>query len=92
MKRTDSDMSSFLADDEKKRVTYSPKPAVTTTPTPAPAVTAPAPSVKDEVPAALQRKTADYTPQTPCTPQEQRVGAPVVAVDKSFLDLPPVGD
>ena len=71
-------MYSFLDDDEKKSVTYSPKPAVTTTPTPAPAVTAPAPSVKDEVPAALQRKTADYTPQTPWTPKEQRVEAPVV--------------
>lgn len=92
MKRTESDMYSFLDDDEKKSVTYSPKTAVTTTPTPAPAVTAPAPSVKDEVPAALQRKTADYTPQTPWTPKEQRVEAPVVEEEKPSLDIPPVSD
>lgn len=92
MKRTESDMYSFLDDDEKKSVTYSPKTAVTTTPTPAPAVTAPAPAVKDEVPAALQRKTADYTPQTPWTPKEQRVEAPVVEEEKPSLDIPPVSD
>lgn len=92
MKRTESDMYSFLDDDEKKIVTYPPKPAVTTTPTPAPAVTAPAPTVKDEVPAALQRKTADYTPQTPWTPKEQRVEAPVVEDEKPSLDIPPVSD
>lgn len=85
-------MYSFLDDDEKKIVTYPPKPAVTTTPTPAPAVTAPAPTVKDEVPAALQRKTADYTPQTPWTPKEQRVEAPVVEEEKPSLDIPPVSD
>lgn len=85
-------MYSFLDDDEKKSVTYSPKTAVTTTPTPAPAVTAPAPAVKDEVPAALQRKTADYTPQTPWTPKEQRVEAPVVEEEKPSLDIPPVSD
>lgn len=86
-------MYSFLLDDdEKKIVTYPPKPAVTTTPTPAPAVTAPAPTVKDEVPAALQRKTADYTPQTPWTPKEQRVEAPVVEDEKPSLDIPPVSD
>lgn len=92
MKRTESDMYSFLDDDEKKSVTYPPKPAVATTPTPAPAVTAPAPAVKDEVPAALQRKTADYTPQTPWTPKEQRVEAPVVEEEKPSLDIPPVSD
>lgn len=92
MKRTESDMYSFLDDDEKKIVTYPPKPAVTTTPTPAPAVTAPAPTVKDEVPAALQRKTADYTPQTPWTPKEQRVEAPVVEEEKPSLDIPSVSD
>lgn len=86
-------MYSFLLDDdEKKSVTYPPKPAVATTPTPAPAVTAPAPAVKDEVPAALQRKTADYTPQTPWTPKEQRVEAPVVEEEKPSLDIPPVSD
>lgn len=85
-------MYSFLDDDEKKSVTYPPKPAVTTTPTPAPAVTAPAPAVKDEVPAALQRKTADYTPQTPWTPKEQRVEAPVAEDEKPSLDIPPVSD
>lgn len=90
MKRTESDMYSFLDDDEKKSVTYPPKPAVTTTPTPAPAVTTPA--VKDEVPAALQRKTADYTPQTPWTPHEQRVEAPVAEEEKPSLDIPPVSD
>lgn len=92
MKRTESDLYSFLDDDEKKSVTYPPKPAVATTPTPAPAVTAPAPAVRDEVPAALQRKTADYTPQTPWTPKEQRVEAPVVEEEKSSLDIPPVSD
>lgn len=92
MKRTESDMYSFLDDDEKKIVTYPPKPAVTTTPTPAPAVTDPAPTVKDEVPAVLQRKTADYTPQTPWTPKEQRVEAPVVDEEKPSLDIPPVSD
>lgn len=92
MKRTESDMYSFLDDDEKKSVTYPPKPAVATTPTPAPAVTAHAPAVKDEVPAALQRKTADYTPQTPWTPKEQRVEAPVVEDKKPSLDIPPVSD
>lgn len=92
MKRTESDMYSFLDDDEKKIVTYPPKPAVTTTPTPAAAVTAPAPTVKDEVPAALQRKTADYTPQTPWTPKEQRVEAPVVEEEKPSLDIPSVSD
>lgn len=93
MKRTASDMYSFLLDDdEKKSVAYPPKPAVATTPTPAPAVTAPAPAVKDEVPAALQRKTADYTPQTPWTPKEQRVEAPVVEDEKPSLDIPPVSD
>lgn len=92
MKRTESDLYSFLDDDEKKSVAYPPKPAVTTTPTPAPAVTAPAPAVKDEVPAALQRKTADYTPQTPWTPKEQRVEAPVVEKEKPSLDIPPVSD
>lgn len=90
MKRTESDMYSFLDDDEKKSVTYPPKPAVATTPTPAHAVTAHA--VKDEVPAALQRKTADYTPQTPWTPKEQRVEAPVVEEEKPSLDIPPVSD
>lgn len=85
-------MYSFLDDDEKKSVTYPPKPAVATTPTPAPAVTAHAPAVKDEVPAALQRKTADYTPQTPWTPKEQRVEAPVVEEEKPSLDIPPVSD
>lgn len=90
MKRTESDMYSFLDDDEKKSVTYSPKPAVTTTPTPAPAVTTPA--VKDKVPAALQRKTADYTPQTPWTPKEQRVETPVAEKEKPSLDIPPVSD
>lgn len=85
-------MYSFLDDDEKKIVTYPPKPTVTTTPTPAPAVTAPAPTVKDEVPAVLQRKTADYTPQTPWTPKEQRVEAPVVEEEKPSLDIPPVSD
>lgn len=90
MKRTESDLYSFLDDDEKKSVTYPPKPAVATTPTPAPAVTTPA--VKDEVPAALQRKTADYTPQTPWTPKEQRVEAPVVEEEKPSLDIPPVSD
>ena len=86
-------MYSFLLDDdEKKSVAYPPKPAVATTPTPAPAVTAPAPAVKDEVPAALQRKTADYTPQTPWTPKEQRVEAPVVEDEKPSLDIPPVSD
>lgn len=85
-------MYSFLDDDEKKSVTYSPKTAVTTTPTPAPAVTAPAPAVKDEVPAALQRKTADYTPQTPWTPKEQRVETPVAEKEKPSLDIPPVSD
>lgn len=85
-------MYSFLDDDEKKIVTYPPKPEVTTTPTPAPAVTAPAPTVKDEVPAVLQRKTADYTPQTPWTPKEQRVEAPVVEEKKPSLDIPPVSD
>lgn len=85
-------MYSFLDDDEKKSVAYPPKPAVATTPTPAPAVTAPAPAVKDEVPAALQRKTADYTPQTPWTPKEQRVEAPVVEDEKPSLDIPPVSD
>lgn len=85
-------MYSFLDDDEKKSVTYPPKPAVATTPTPAPAVTAPAPAVKDEVPAALQRKTADYTPQTPWTPKEQRVEAPVVEEEKPSPDIPPVSD
>lgn len=83
-------MYSFLDNDEKKSVTYPPKPAVATTPTPAPAVTTPA--VKDEVPAALQRKTADYTPQTPWTPKEQRVEAPVVEEEKPSLDIPPVSD
>ena len=92
MKRTESDMYSFLDDDEKKSVTYPPKPAVATTPTHTPAVTAPAPAVKDEVPAALQRKTADYTPQTPWTPKEQRVEAPVVEEEKPSLDIPPVSD
>lgn len=92
MKRTESGLYSFLDDDEKKSVTYPTKPAVTTTPTPAPAVTAPAPAVKDEVPAALQRKTADYTPQTPWTPKEQRVEAPVVEEEKPSLDIPPVSD
>lgn len=92
MKRTESDMYSFLDDDEKKSVTYPPKPAVATTPTPAPAVTAHAPAVKDDVPAALQRKTADYTPQTPWTPKEQRVEAPVVEEKKTSLDIPPVSD
>ena len=92
MKRTESDMYSFLDDDEKKIVTYPPKPAVTTTPTPAPAVPAPAPTVKDEVPSVLQRKTADYTPQTPWTPKEQRVEAPVVEDEKPSLDIPPVSD
>lgn len=85
-------MYSFLDDDEKKIVTYPPKPAVATNPTPAPAVTAPAPAVNDEVPAALQRKTADYTPQTPWTPKEQRVEAPVVEEEKPSLDIPPVSD
>lgn len=85
-------MYSFLDDDEKKIVTYPPKPEVTTTPTPAPAVTAPAPTVKDEVPAVLQRKTADYTPQTPWTPKEQRVETPVVEEKKPSLDIPPVSD
>lgn len=85
-------MYSFLDDDEKKSVTYPPKPAVATTPTPAPAVTAHAPAVKDDVPAALQRKTADYTPQTPWTPKEQRVEAPVVEEKKPSLDIPPVSD
>ena len=86
-------MYSFLLDDdEKKSVAYPPKPAVATTPTPAPAATAPAPAVKDEVPAALQRKTADYTPQTPWTPKEQRVEAPVVEEEKPSLDIPPVSD
>lgn len=92
MKRTESDLYSFLDDDEKKSVTYPPKPAVATTPTPAPAVTAPAPAVKDEVPAVLQRKTADYTPQSPWTPKEQRVEAPVVEEEKPSLDIPPVSD
>lgn len=92
MKRTESDMYSFLDDDEKKSATYPPKPAVATTPTPAPAVTAHAPAVKDDVPAALQRKTADYTPQTPWTPKEQRVEAPVVEEEKPSLDIPPVSD
>lgn len=92
MKRTESDLYSFLDDDEKKSVTYSPKPAVTTTPTPAPSVTAPAPSVKDEVPAVLQRKTADYTPQTPWTPKEQRVETPAAEKEKPSLDIPPVSD
>lgn len=92
MKRTESDMYSFLDDDEKKSVTYPPKPAVATTQTPAPAVTAHAPAVKDEVPAALQRKTADYTPQTPWTPKEQKVEAPVVEEKKPSLDIPPVSD
>ena len=93
MKRTASDMYSFLLDDdEKKSVAYPPKPAVATTPTPAPAVTTPAPAVKDEVPAALQRKTADYTPQTPWTPKEQRVEAPVVEEEKPSLEIPPVSD
>lgn len=92
MKRTESDMYSFLDDDEKKSVTYPPKPAVATTPTPAPAVTAHAPAVKDEVPADLQRKTADYTPQTPWTPKERRVEAPVVEEEKPSLDIPPVSD
>ena len=92
MKRTESDMYSFLDDDEKKIVTYPPKPAVTTTPTTAPAVTAPTPTVKDEAPAVLQRKTADYTPQTPWTPKEQRVEAPVVEEEKPSLDIPPVSD
>lgn len=92
MKRTESDLYSFLDDDEKKIVTYPPKPAVATTPTPAPAVTAHAPAVKDDVPAALQRKTADYTPQTPWTPKEQRVEAPVVKEEKPSLDIPPVSD
>lgn len=85
-------MYSFLDDDEKKSVTYPPKPAVATTQTPAPAVTAHAPAVKDEVPAALQRKTADYTPQTPWTPKEQKVEAPVVEEKKPSLDIPPVSD
>lgn len=86
-------MYSFLLDDdEKKSVAYPPKPAAATTPTPAPAVAAPAPAVNDEVPAALQRKTADYTPQTPWTPQEQRVEAPVVEEEKSSLEIPPVSD
>lgn len=85
-------MYSFLDDDEKKSVIYPPKPAVATTPTPAPAVTAHAPAVKDDVPAALQRKTADYTPQTPWTPKEQRVEAPVVEEKKPSLDIPPVSD
>lgn len=85
-------MYSFLDDDEKKSATYPPKPAVATTPTPAPAVTAHAPAVKDDVPAALQRKTADYTPQTPWTPKEQRVEAPVVEEEKPSLDIPPVSD
>lgn len=86
-------MYSFLLDDdEKKSVAYPPKPAVATTPTPAPAVAAPAAAVNDEVPAALQRKTADYTPQTPWTPQEQRVEAPVVEEEKSSLEIPPVSD
>lgn len=86
-------MYSFLLDDdEKKSVAYPPKPAVATTPTPAPAVTAHAPAVKDDVPAALQRKTADYTPQTPWTPKEQRVEAPVVEEEKPSLDIPPVSD
>ncbi len=91
-------MYSFLLDDdEKKSVTYPPKPAAATTPTPAPAVgtpavTTPAPAVKDEVPAALQRKTADYTPQTPWTPKEQRVEAPVVEEEKPSLEIPPVSD
>lgn len=85
-------MYSFLDDDEKKSVTYPPKPAVATTPTPAPAVTAHAPAVKDEVPADLQRKTADYTPQTPWTPKERRVEAPVVEEEKPSLDIPPVSD
>lgn len=93
MKRTASDMYSFLLDDdEKKSVAYPPKPAAATTPTPAPAVAAPAPAVKDEVPAALQRKTADYTPQTPWTPKEQRVEAPVVEEEKPSLEIPPVSD
>lgn len=92
MKRTESDLYSFLDDDEKKSVTYSPKPAVTTTTTPAPSVTAPAPSVKDEVPAVLQRKTADYTPQTPWTPKEQRVETPAAEKEKPSLDIPPVSD
>ena len=92
MKRTESDLYSFLDDDEKKSMTYPTKPAVTTTPTPAPAVSAPAPAVKDEVPTALQRKTADYTPQTPWTPKEQRVEAPVVEEEKPSLDIPPVSD
>lgn len=92
MKRTESDMYSFLDDDEKKIVTYPSKPAVTTTPTPAPAVTAPAPTAKDEAPAVLQRKIADYTPQTPWTPKEQRVEAPVVEEEKPSLDIPPVSD
>ena len=85
-------MYSFLDDDEKKSVTYPPKPAVATTPTHTPAVTAPAPAVKDEVPAALQRKTADYTPRAPWTPKEQRVEAPVVEEEKPSLDIPPVSD
>lgn len=91
-------MYSFLLDDdEKKSVAYPPKPAVATTPTPAPAVSAPAvttpaPAVEDEVPAALQRKTADYTPQNPWTPKEQRVEAPVVEEEKSSLEIPPVSD
>lgn len=92
MKRTESDLYSFLDDDEKKSVTYPPKPAVATTPTPAPAVTTPARAVTDEVPAALQRKMADYTPQTPWTPKEQRVEAPVVEEEKPSLDIPPVSD
>ena len=92
MKRTESDLYSFLDDDEKKSMTYQTKPAVTTTPTPAPAVTAPTPTVKDEAPAVLQRKTADYTPQTPWTPKEQRVEAPVVEEEKPSLDIPPVSD
>lgn len=92
MKRTESELYSFLDDDEKKSVTYPPKPAVATTPTPAPAVTAHAPAVKDEVPADLQRKTADYTPQTPWTPKERRVEAPVVEEEKPSLDIPPVSD
>ena len=93
MKRTASDMYSFLLDDdEKKSVAYPPKPAAATTPTPVPAATAPAPAAKDEVPAALQRKTADYTPQTPWTPKEQRVEAPVVEEEKPSLEIPPVSD
>ena len=77
MGRTSSDMYDFLLDDDEKKSV--PKaPAFVT-------------AEKDAVPAALQRKTANYTPQTPWTPKEQKVEAPVKE-RKPSLDIPPVSD